>query len=237
MRRLCTICARAGSKGVPNKNLRILAGKPLLAHSIQQAKETGLFEKVAVSSDSTRILEEAERWGADVLVRRPEDLATDECPKLPVIRHCVTQAEKMTGGVYELITDLDATSPLRRVDDICGCVSLVEKGKAGIVITGSPSRRSPYFNLIEKDAQSGEFRPVKSDGRVIARRQDAPPCFDMNASIYVWVRKALFDFDTLFTSATRLFQMPEERSLDIDSEFDFEMVDHLLNKKRSGVWR
>ncbi len=216
---------------MPNKNLRNLAGKPLIAYSILQAKETGLFEKIAVSSDSEKILEESKHWGADVLIRRPAELATDECPKLPVIRHCVAEAEKTLKTSYDLIADLDATSPLRNTDDIRACVSLVEKGEARIVITGSPARRSPYFNLVERDTKSGGFWPAKHEGKPVFRRQDTPACFDMNASIYVWTRVALFDSETLFTPKTRLFQMPEHRSIDIDSELDFEIVNFLMEKR------
>ncbi len=97
MKRLAVICARGGSKGVKGKNLRDLAGKPLVAHAIQQAKESGLFNAVAVSSDADDILAAGEKWGADHLVKRPHDLSTDEAPKLPAIRHCTETVEKETG--------------------------------------------------------------------------------------------------------------------------------------------
>lgn len=95
--KLCTICARGGSKGVKNKNVRHLAGQPLIAYSIQQAKHTGLFDYVAVSSDSQEILDIARQYGADLTIRRPDELATDTAAKLPVIRHCVSMVEQITG--------------------------------------------------------------------------------------------------------------------------------------------
>ena len=87
MKRLCTICARGGSKGVKGKNLRLLAGKPLIAHSIEQARQSGLFEAIGVSSDSNDILKTADEWGADYLVERPAEMASDTAGQLPAIRH------------------------------------------------------------------------------------------------------------------------------------------------------
>jgi N-acylneuraminate cytidylyltransferase/CMP-N,N'-diacetyllegionaminic acid synthase len=97
------------------------------------------------------------------------------------------------------------------------------------VITGTPAHRSPYFNLVEADA-NGIVSLSKPPATVVARRQDSPQCFDMNASIYVWRRQALFTNESLFTGNTRLFVMPRERSLDIDSQVDFEMVEWMMTK-------
>lgn len=230
MKRLCTICARGGSKGVKGKNLRILQGKPLIAHSILQALESKLFDAVAVSSDSEEILRTARQFGAHVLVRRPEEMATDTAPKVPVIYHCMLEAERMLGAAFEVLVDLDATSPLRLVDDIVGAVSLLEDTGASNVITGTPARRSPYFNLVELNPQ-GFVQLSKSLPVAIVRRQDSPRCFDMNASIYVWRRAAFVAEPKIFYPDTRLFEMPEERSHDIDSELDFEIVRLLMERR------
>ena len=230
MKRLCSICARGGSKGVKNKNIRNLAGKPLIAYSIEQAKASGLFEYVAVSSDSPQILEVARQFGVDFLIERPAELATDRAAKIPVIRHCFEQVEKLTGETFEVLVDLDATSPLRSVDDIRAAVALLETRNVSNVITGTPARRSPYFNLVEADA-NGVVGLAKKLEKAIERRQDAPQCYDMNASIYVWRRDVLLQSDVLFQSDTLLHEMPEERSVDIDSELDFEWVEYLMTKK------
>lgn len=230
MKRLCTICARGGSKGVKNKNLRIIAGKPLIAHTIAQALQSGLFCDISVSSDSDDILRTASEYGVKYLVRRPDELATDTAPKLPVIRHCVEEAEKLSGVVYDVVVDLDATSPLRLPSDIVGAVSLLETQHVANVITGAPARRSPYFNLVEEN-EHGVVGLAKRPEKPIVRRQDAPRCFDMNASIYVWQRDALVNGAGVFNSDTRLFEMPEERSIDIDSELDFDIVELLLTRR------
>lgn len=228
--RLCTICARGGSKGVKNKNVRDMAGKPLIAYSIQQAKSTGLFEYIAVSSDSQEILDIAKQYGADLLVQRPSELATDTAAKLPVIRHCVNMAEQITGNVFSTIVDLDATSPLRNPEDIIHAFQLLETRGASNVITGAPARRSPYFNLVELN-EAGTVQLSKMLATPVVRRQDAPKCYDMNASIYVWRRESLMEIDGLFQSGTHLYEMPEERSIDIDSELDFEIVEFLMRRR------
>jgi len=228
MKALCTICARAGSKGVANKNLRLINNKPLIVYSIEQAIATKLFDQIVVSSDSKEIREVALANGATFCVERPAELATDTAPKLPAIKHCVENAEKKFGQ-FEVIVDLDATAPLREPSDIIGALELLKSTQADNVITGTPAHRSPYFNLVETDA-NGIVSLSKLPATVVARRQDSPQCFDMNASIYVWRRKALFTNENLFTGNTRLFVMPRERSLDIDSQADFEMVEWMMTK-------
>ena len=234
MKRLCTICARGGSKGVKGKNLRPLAGKPLIAHTLQQARASRLFEMIAVSSDSDAILAAAAAWGADLVIKRPDELATDQAAKLPVIRHAVTEVECRTGQTFDTCVDLDATSPLRLPEDIAAAVSLLEAGDAKNVVTAMPARRSPYFNLVELDAD-GIVRLSKPPSSAVVRRQDAPACFDMNASIYVWQRGVLLSGEPLFNDRTRLHVMPEERSIDIDSELDFRFVEFLIDNVSRAV--
>lgn len=231
MSRICTICARGGSKGVKNKNLKFILGKPLIAHSILQAKASRLFDVVAVSSDSQEILQAAKEYGADILIERPAELATDTAAKLPVIQHCVEEAEKMSGLVFDTMTDIDATSPLRTVDDLKNSIDLLENHEqATNLITGAPSRRSPYFNLVEENLK-GFVQLSKELPAAIVRRQDAPKSFDMNASIYIWKRDTFFNEVSIFTPYTILYEMPEERSIDIDSELDFEFVSFIAEKR------
>ena len=118
MKRLCSVCARGGSKGVPNNNIRPLLGKPLLIHSLNQARQSGLFDCIVVSSDSPKILQLAEEWGVDHAIERPEELASDSAAKLPVIQHCFLTAETLSGMTFDIAVDLDATSPLRNQADL-----------------------------------------------------------------------------------------------------------------------
>ena len=227
MMRVCTILARGGSKGVPGKNIRLLAGKPLIAHSVEQARACGLFDVIAVSSDDPEILSAGARAGADELVVRPAELASDQAAKLPAIRHCVETLETLRGTKFDVVVDLQPTSPLRIPEDIVGAVALLEETRADNVITGSTAKCSPYFNLVEKRADStvGLSKPTNPP---IVRRQDAPVTFDMNGSIYVWRRDILMEGVGLFLPGTRLFEMPEERSADIDTELDFAFIEFLL---------
>jgi len=184
-----------------------------------------------VSSDSQAILQVAKEYGADIVIERPAELATDTAAKLPVIQHCVSEVEKITGLSFKVVTDIDATSPLRTVADLKNSIRLLEAHEhATNLITGAPSRRSPYFNLVEKNPK-GYVQLSKELPSAIVRRQDAPKSFDMNASIYVWKRDTFFNEKSLFTSTTILYEMPEERSIDIDSELDFEFVSFLAEKR------
>ncbi|MCH9690210.1 MAG: acylneuraminate cytidylyltransferase family protein [Gammaproteobacteria bacterium] len=234
MKRICTICARGGSQGVKNKNILSLRGKPLIAHTIGQAKASGLFDLIAVSSDSKKIRDVAQKWGADLLIERPERLATAAIGKLPVIQHAVEEAEQRTGITYDIIFDLDVTSPLRAVQDIHAAWEYFNQAKgAKNLVTAFPSRHSPYFNMLEKNTE-GFAELVKPLNQPILRRQDTPDSYDMNASIYIWPRSILFQSKTAITDATVIYIMPEERSIDIDSLLDLELV-RLLAKKRKDM--
>ena len=154
MKRICSICARGGSKGVINKNIRILMGKPLIAHTILQAKEANCFDCIVVSSDSQDILNISKEFGVDYVVQRPDEMASDQAAKLPAIQHCIKKIEEITHCEYDTIVDLDATSPLRIIDDIHKSIEMLENSlDSNNLITGTPSRRSPYFNLVELNQQ------------------------------------------------------------------------------------
>jgi len=214
---------------VPGKNIRELEGKPLIAYTILQAKACRLFDDIAVSSDSEEILNISRRWGATVLVRRPAELSTDQSPKLPTIQHCVGFVEAIKSDAYDLVADLDATAPLRTPRDLTGAVSLAEKNPGCNVITGVPARRSPYFNLVEVD-EKGFARLAKQVAKPITRRQDAPLCYDMNASIYVWWKEDLLKSKRIIDDKTLLYEMAQETFVDVDSETDFEIMSYLFKK-------
>ena len=234
MRLICTIGARGGSKGVPGKNMRLIGGLPLLAHSIAQAKESGLFDAVAFSSDSADLRDAARAHGADIIIERPPEMATDQAAKPPAIRHCFLEAETRLGRRYDAFVDLDVTSPLRIPGDIKGAVALFSANDVSNVITGMPSRRSPYFNLVERDAD-GFVRLSKPLPAGVVRRQDSPKCWDMNGSIYVWRREPFVSDPRVFYPDTLLYEMPEERSIDIDTETDFQFVEFLITRRASGA--
>ena len=231
IKRLAVICARGNSKGVHKKNLRILAGKPLITHSILHAASSKMFNFIAISSDSSEILNVGKSSGADFSIERPAHLADDKAPKIPAIRHCTESVEKITKIMFDTIVDLDVTAPLRQVSDIHGAVHLLESSNADNVVSGMRARRSPYFNLVEED-KNGRVHLSKKPLGPIARRQDSPRCFDLNASIFCWKRESLISGqDTVIGKNTILFEMPEERSIDIDTELDFAFTEFILKYK------
>lgn len=215
---------------MPGKNLRPLAGKSLITWSIEQARASGLLDIIAVSSDAPDILAVAREAGADLLVDRPAEMATDSSSKLPAIRHAALAAEGALGKTASIIVDLQPTSPLREPTDIVAAVALQADTGADSVITGQHAKCSPYFSLVEQAADGTVF-VSKTLGRPILRRQDAPACFDMNGSIYVWKRDVFIESPAVFYPSTRIYVMPEDRSVDIDTETDFLLAGLLMERK------
>ena len=215
---------------MPGKNIRLIAGKPLITWTIEQAKNSGLFDIVAVSSDSPDILRVARDAGADLLVDRPAEMATDSAGKVPAIVHCLLAAEEALGEHSPVFVDLDATSPLRDIDDIRAALDMIHQTGATNVITAMSSRRSPYFNMVEPRADGcvGLSKPLPE---TVLRRQDSPKVYDMNGSIYVWQRDLFLAEPRVFYPDTRMHIMPEDRSIDIDSPIDFDLVELLLSRK------
>ncbi|HBL22513.1 MAG TPA: flagellar modification protein B [Deltaproteobacteria bacterium] len=228
---LITICARGGSKGVKNKNIRPLLGKPLIAYTIEQALSWGRAERVVVSTDSPEIAEVAKRYGAEVPFLRPAELATDHAGKLAALKHAFLASEKLFDKSYGFLVDLDATAPVRTRDDLDRCLEDFLAYDPPTLFSVVPARKSPYFNMVE----------VSSEGRVgickrlesgVLRRQDAPAVYEMNASIYFYRRDYLLAPGTVspICETSRLHIMDARTSLDIDTEWDFRYIEFLLKE-------
>lgn len=226
---LCTICARGGSKGVKNKNIKELKGKPLIAYTIEQAKASNLFEHIVISTDSDDIANIAKQYGAEVFFKRSPGMASDTAGKLEVIKDAFERSEEYYNKIFDYLIDLDATAPLRNVEDIVNSFSQFKENDNDNLITAMPSRRSPYFNLVEQDKNGKVYLSKKLDDAVV-RRQDAPKSYDMNASIYIWKRDTILNESSIFLEKTGLYVMPEERSIDIDNELDFKFVEFLMKE-------
>lgn len=224
--KIVTVCARGGSQGVPGKNIRPLCGKPLIAWTIEQALASGVADRVFVSTDSQEIADVALAFGAEVPFLRPAALATSSAGKLPVILHLVEWLEQHEAPVSRII-DLDPTSPLRDVADIRACDTLL--AGADLVITGYESDKNPYFNMVERKSD-GSIDRVCPPAVEVLGRQSAPTVYAMNASIYAWHRRSLGP--SLWTvGQIRLHVMPRERSIDIDHQVDFDVVELLMDRK------
>lgn len=229
---LCTICARGGSKGVKNKNIKEINGKPLIAYTIEQAKESGVFEHIVISTDSDDIADIAKEYGAEVFFKRSTEMASDTAGKLDVIRDAFMRSEEHYNKQFDYLIDLDATAPLRNINDIIDSFNQFLKNNNDNLITAMPSRRSPYFNLVEVNSV-GKVSLSKQLDDSILRRQDAPKSYDMNASIYIWKRCSILNEKSLFLENTGLYVMPEERSIDIDTELDYKFVEFIMRKNNA----
>jgi CMP-N,N'-diacetyllegionaminic acid synthase len=225
---IATICARGGSVGVPGKNIRSLMGKPLIAHTIEQALSVPSIDRVFVSTDSQSIADVALAAGAEVPFLRPDHLATSDAPKLAALKHLVDWVEKQHGSVGTIV-DLQPTSPLRAIKDIVICMDMLDSD-TDIVITGYSADKNPYFDMVEHK-EDGRIGLVKrADGDVVARQQ-APAVFAMNGSIYVWRRASLNK--GVWGGNPKLYIMPRERSVDIDEPLDFDLVELIMQRRAS----
>ncbi len=223
---LATICMRKGSKGIPNKNLIKINDKPLLYYTIKQALNSKIFDEIIVSTDSNKIANLSNHYGAKCWFIRPKYLSSDNSAKIPAIRHALIKSEKYFKKKFDIIFDLDVSSPLRSINDIKNAYKKFLKEKKDNLITVNQSRKNPYFNIIE--FQREKIKIVKKY-KYISRRQDAPITYDMNASIYIWKRKFLLNSDNILTNNTSIYEMPFERSIDIDTKDDLKIVRLLMN--------
>ncbi len=232
MRILITICARKGSKRVKNKNIRNLMGKPLIAHTIDTAKKWGKADRIIVSTDSEEIAEISRKYGAEVPFMRPNELANDKAPKLPVIKHAIEYLKNVENEEYDLVVDLDPTSPLRTVDDINNAFNIFTKKNAKNLFSVCEARKNPYFNMVELDSRGYAYLS-KNLKNPIFRMQDTPIVYELNASIYIYWTKYLAKIESVINEESIIYEMPYERSIDIDSDVDFKLVEFFVKNIES----
>ena len=225
----CVIGARGGSKGVLGKNARMLLGKPLIAWSIEQALRCPQIKRVIVSTDSLELQEIALHYGAEAPFIRPQHLATDIAGKWEVWQHALMESERIYDEPIDIFLDLDCTSPLRDESDIDAAISLFQESNVDAVFSVCQARKNPYFNMVE--LRDGYFEVSKKTEAPIIRRQDAPKVYEHAASIYVLNPKFLMSGSGLLSGRAIGYEMEPKKCVDIDSEFDFELVEYLLNKQ------
>lgn len=224
---VAAIFARGGSKGVPRKNLRLLGGKPLIAHAIETGLATPGVDRVVVSTDDAEIAETARRFGAEVPFLRPAELAQDTSSEWLAWRHAIRTLEAEPGArPIDAFLTLPPTSPLRAVEDVAACLDLFLRGDVDVVITARRTNRSPYFNMIRLDGD-GCARLAAVPDTPIVRRQDAPLILDVTTVAYVARPAFVLEADTLFAGRVKAVEVPEERALDIDTELDLRIAGFL----------
>lgn len=223
---LCLICARKGSKGIKNKNLTRIKNENLISITIDQAKKSKIFDNIVISTDSQKIQRVAKSKNIQSWFLRPKSLSNDKASKLDVLRHGLIESEKKLNKRFDIICDLDVTSPLRRIDDILKALKKFIKQKNNILFSVTEAKKNPYFNMVE--IKNKKVSLVKKLDKVITSRQQAPNVFEMNASIYFWKRNYLLKNKSMFGKNTGIYVMPRSRSIDIDDHLDLKIVKHLL---------
>ena len=227
---LAVVPARGGSKGLPGKNTRPLAGVPLLVHSLRAAAQVAGVARCVVSTDSKEIAEVARRHGGDVPFLRPAELATDTTPSAPVLAHALAAVEAEEGRDYDAVLLLEPTSPCRTPDRMSAAIArlLDDDGADGIVSVSEPT-----FNPLAvgvRQAPDGTLDRYFPQAAGTTRRQDAPPFLRLNGNFYVWkagfVRRLQRSW--LDEGVHRGFEIPEKEAFSIDDEYEFQLIEALL---------
>lgn len=228
MKVLFTICGRAGSKGIKNKNIKNFVGKPLPLYSLSaidlflERNETIDYD-IVINSDSKELLDIMEKNNMrDVdLIVRDSVLAGETIGKIDVIHNCIDEMERRKGVTYDVVVDLDITSPLRRVCDIEELLRVHIEKKADVTTSVAPARRNPYFNQVMK-TERGIKKVIDSN---YTARQQAPVIYDMNASLYAYSPMHLRSGKGVLDSYCEMIEMYDTGILDLDHENDFELME------------
>ncbi|WP_168416797.1 acylneuraminate cytidylyltransferase family protein [Acinetobacter indicus] len=225
MRNFAFIFARGGSKGLPGKNIKPLAGKPLLQYSIDTALASDLIEQVFVSTDDQAIAQVAIEGGA-ILIERPVELATDQSPEWLSWRHAVEWATEHYGS-FDGFVSLPATSPLRSQEDVEAAILKRQAETVDICIAVTPASRSPYFNMVKYN-EAGFVELVNQPEGEVSRRQDAPKVFDITTVVYATTPEFVLNNYGLFSGKVASIEVPKARAVDIDDIYDFRLAEAII---------
>jgi len=226
------IPARGGSKTVPRKNIRLLAGKPLIAWTIETALACPSLERVIVSTDDPEIAGIARQYGAETPFLRPAALAQDDTPDLPVYRHAYEWLRDREDDPPDVVVWLRPTAPLRTVEDVEGVIRLLATSGADSVRSVCPAQHHPYWM---KRLEGDRLLPFDAtiDISNYYRRQLLPPAYRLNGAVDALRCRAAPAEGMLFGGDMRGYVMPEARSLDLDTEFDFAVLELLFEQRTS----
>jgi N-acylneuraminate cytidylyltransferase/CMP-N,N'-diacetyllegionaminic acid synthase len=228
MKPICIIPARAGSKSVPNKNIRLIAGKPLIYYTIKSALESKLFSHVIVSTEDKKIASIAKKYGAEVPFMRPRNLATDKTPQEQVLLHAVKKLNSL-GIDFEIFVYRDCTVPFIDSSDMNGAIELLKKSDCYSTCASIKAHPNPYFGMWEPNKE-GFLKISKTTDKVISRRQDAPIVYIIDGLFVFWTKKFLKTRKCL-TSKMLPYEISREHSHMIDFPFDFKVAESLINSK------
>ncbi len=232
---LITICARGGSKGIPGKNIKSVNGKSLLWYTISIANKIAVKYNadIILSTDSEEIKNVASDCGLKTEYTRPDYLANDTCGKPDAIKDALLYAEEKYGKKYDFIVDLDVTSPIRTVEDVEVCISKMKEYEEALTIFSvNPCARNPYFNMVQ-EKENGFYGVVL--GGIYKTRQSAPKVYDMNASIYVYRRKALDCENPKAVTDRSLIHVMDHICFDLDEPSDYDYLSYLLETGKIAI--
>lgn len=230
MKVVAVIPARAGSKGITNKNLRDLAGKPLISWTIEAVLACPDVDRVIISTDSQEIADVARHYGAEVPFIRPAELARDETPTISTVVHAVEWVEEHEEYWADCVMCLQPTSPLCATQDIQGALDLLKMKDAEGVVSVMVSEAHPYW--MKQLDHEGQLTDFLSPPASVHRRQDLPQIYSLNGAIYMAKRNTLVDQRTWYTPRTFGYIMPTDRSLDINTPWDLYLAELILKDKQ-----
>ena len=226
---LGAIFARGGSKGVPRKNIKRLAGTPLIAYTIEVALSVGLIDRLIVSTDDREIANIAQKYGAEVPFLRPAHLATDKSPEIFSWKHAIRSIEEESGKRVDVLVSVPTTSPLREVIDVERCIKKILSTDADIVITVREAQRNPYFNMVSLD-KDGNAKTAIISRRALDRRQEVPKVYDVTTVAYAARRSYVLSASSVLEGKVKVVVVPNERAIDIDTMLDFEIAEFLIKR-------
>lgn len=225
-RTLAIIPARGGSKGLPRKNVLLLAGKPLLYHTILAAKHSANIQDIVVSTDDDEIAQFADSEKIRV-IHRPPDIATDSSPTIDTILHVLQDCDEKKIHP-DIVILLQPTSPLRTTEDIDTALSLYQDGECDSVISVTPAPHPPYWDMIIEDPY---LKPIFNPDHLRKRRQDLPTAYMPNGAIYISSPEFLKKTRSFYGERVIPYIMPADRSIDIDSEMDLLLAELIIQRK------
>jgi CMP-N-acetylneuraminic acid synthetase len=223
------IFARGGSRELRNKNILDFAGKPLIAWTIKQALANPQIKRVIVSTDSPEIAEISKSFGAEVPFLRPPELATDTSPELLSWQHALNYLNKTEGKVPEVFVSLPCTAPLRSQEDITRNLQRLLESGGDLVLSVTPSQRSPYFNMVQLQP-NGAATLVIDTAHGYTRRQDVPLTYDVTTVAYSGKSSYILETKSLLSGKVYATVVDQERAIDIDNLLDFQFAEYLFKK-------
>jgi CMP-N-acetylneuraminic acid synthetase len=221
MKPICFIAAREGSKGIPNKNIKIINGRPLISYAIESAINSKLFSHVIVSTDSKKIQNIAKKWGADVPFLRPKKLAGDSIGIIPVILHGI-KTIKSLGYDFDIIVTRDCTVPFITSNEMKHSINVLKKKKCDGVFAVYKQHLNPYFNMLEAN-KKGFLKISKKTKKIIKSRQDSPIVYQLNG-LFVFNVKSLVKHKKLLMPKILPYEISQKSGFMIDTKFEFEIT-------------